>query len=167
MRASGRPLRQAVSPTFRNDTSTDALRLASPSICHSNPRLIRVGCSTTNSPGVTEVSEGAAATRSNRTPAEATSVTLIAAIARRIFIEVPQAERPHASCVGGDSRDVVRRIPEFAEDGGRVLAQSRRRQSIGRWRGSNRRVRCRSPVHVPYGPCHARPEGRTGPRAPA
>src|SRR5687767_13537992 len=47
------PVFHAVSPGFRYDTSTLALRFASPSICHSNPRLISVGGSTMNSPGVT------------------------------------------------------------------------------------------------------------------
>ena len=59
-RTSGIPLRQAVSPCFLNETSTLALRLASPSMCHSKPRLMSVGCSTTNSPGVTCASPGAA-----------------------------------------------------------------------------------------------------------
>ena len=59
-RASGMALCQAVSPCFLNETSTLAFRLASPSMCHSKPRLMSVGCSITNSPGVTFTSSGAA-----------------------------------------------------------------------------------------------------------
>jgi hypothetical protein len=54
-RSSGMPIFHAVSPTFRYDTATCALRLVSPSIGHSNPRLISVGGSTTSSPAVTEL----------------------------------------------------------------------------------------------------------------
>src|ERR1700677_1025256 len=47
-------LRHSVVPFFRKDTSTLALRLSSPVIGHSNPRLMSVGGSITISPGVTE-----------------------------------------------------------------------------------------------------------------
>src|SRR5262245_19309144 len=61
-----RPGFHCVSPAFRYDTRTSALRLASPSIAHSKPRLIRVGWSTTNSPGLTRISGVAALGRSPR-----------------------------------------------------------------------------------------------------
>src|SRR5215510_13591080 len=53
IRNNGNASRQGDSPTFRYWTATVALRLSSPLIFHSNPRLIRVGGSTTKSPGVT------------------------------------------------------------------------------------------------------------------
>ena len=45
-RSSGMPVFHALSPALRYETSTFALRLASPSISHSKPRLISVGGST-------------------------------------------------------------------------------------------------------------------------
>src|SRR5215813_10144743 len=48
MRRSGSAGRQAAVPALRKRTSTLALRLASPSIAHSNPRFSSVGCSTWN-----------------------------------------------------------------------------------------------------------------------
>ena len=51
--AAAAPRFHCVSPCLRYDTSTAALRLSSPSMNHSKPRLISVGGSTTNSPAVT------------------------------------------------------------------------------------------------------------------
>src|ERR1700735_3096381 len=69
----GMALRHAASPSLRKETSTLALRLSSPLIGHSNPRLISVGGSITISPGVTaRVLTGTASTfavnRLNRNP---------------------------------------------------------------------------------------------------
>src|SRR5215216_3275428 len=52
MRSSGNPSFHCGSPCLRYDTATDALRLSSPSICHSNPSDSTVGGSVTNSPTV-------------------------------------------------------------------------------------------------------------------
>src|SRR5688572_18535101 len=52
-RKSGSACRHSDWPRSRYDTATLALRLSSPSIHHSNPRLISVGGSTTSSPAST------------------------------------------------------------------------------------------------------------------
>ena len=51
----GGALRHADSPTARNWTATVALRLESPEMAHSKPRLRRVGCSTWKRPAVVAV----------------------------------------------------------------------------------------------------------------
>ena len=83
-RTSGMPFFQAVSPALRYDTATDALRLASPSITHSKPRLISVGGSTTRSPGVTRVLGGAGVWAMPAAP-ESTAMEMTAMRARLIM----------------------------------------------------------------------------------
>ena len=61
-RSSGSACFHSVVPCLRYDTSTDALRLSSPSMNHSKPRLISVGGSTMNSPAVTAPPAAAAVT---------------------------------------------------------------------------------------------------------
>src|SRR4030095_16404278 len=53
MRSIGSARFHCGSPCLRYDTSTAALRLSSPSMNHSKPRLMSVGGSTRNSPAVT------------------------------------------------------------------------------------------------------------------
>src|SRR5687768_1901425 len=52
IRSSGRPSFHCRSPCLRYDTVTEALRLSSPSMCHSKPSERSVGGSVTNSPAV-------------------------------------------------------------------------------------------------------------------
>ena len=50
IRTKGSAARQSIWSRGRNCTATEALRLASPRISHSNPRFSSVGCSTVNVP---------------------------------------------------------------------------------------------------------------------
>ena len=65
-RSSGSPCFHSVSPCWRYDTDTCALRLSSPSISHSKPRLISVGWSMMNSPGLTLLSAARAMSPSRK-----------------------------------------------------------------------------------------------------
>jgi len=83
-RSSGSAGRHPVVPVFRYDTSTDAVRLASPSMNHSKPRLMSVAGSTRNSPAVTAFALGACARAI--TPAVALAATRTAVSGRTCFM---------------------------------------------------------------------------------
>src|SRR3954447_15070086 len=88
----------AAVPCFRYDTSTDALRLSSPWMNHSKPRLINVGGSTRNSPAVTAPPGVAAViTRCrNQTPLTIVTTTVSASVrSAAVFMGVPFSKRSH------------------------------------------------------------------------
>src|SRR6478735_3376364 len=125
-RTSGIAVCQAVSPCFLYDTSTFALRLASPSMCHSKPRFWSVGCSITNSPGVTGASPGAAASGRPRLAIAASSRNISEMYRRMMKEDVRMLgglyggtphRRPHVDHLGAirtrgyGMRDGVKAVP--------------------------------------------------------
>src|ERR1700688_1686744 len=97
----GMALRHSSMPFLRKETSTLALRLSSPVIGHSNPRLISVGGSITISPGVTaRFLAGAASTfvlnRLNRSPINSIDHCVVLIAPRSFISSLPYEPRQPA-----------------------------------------------------------------------
>src|SRR6478672_1465319 len=123
----GRADFQSAAPCLRYETSTDAFLFSSPSTNHSNPRLMRVGGSTMNSPAVTASLGDAAATVQYFSVAPVTTIA-VAATARPSQVRVLAMIMSFDDRVSEAIRNPESRHPRCGNGGDAAVLLSRRQR---------------------------------------